>query len=119
MGYPLDPHPWRWDWIAQIRQLFVDLCSGPAHCSKVSMNLDLRARGCVPLELTEVQLRCILRASETAPCCSWVSRIMPIVRELSNLPRRPLWEDALQDIIETSPGVRLWRFLTVIAALLA
>ena len=52
-------------------------------------------------------------------CCSRVSRFMPPVSELSDLPRRPLWEDALQDIIETSPGVRLWRFLTVKHAVLA
>ena len=47
------------------------------------------------------------------------SRFMPFVAELSDLPRRPLWEDALQDIVETSPGVRLWRFLTVKHAVLA
>ena len=52
-------------------------------------------------------------------CCSLVSRFMPIMNELGNLPRHPLWENALQHIIESCPGVRLWRFLTVIAAVLA
>ena len=45
-----------------------------------------------------------------------VSRFMPIVSELSNLPRHPLWENALQHIMESCPGVRLWGFLPVIAA---
>ena len=66
---------------------------------------------CIPYDLIRFRQRL-----NRKPACaeSW---LMPIVSELSNLPRHPRWENLLQHIIESCPGVWLWRFLKIHAGI--
>ena len=65
---------------------------------------------CIPYDLIRFRQRL-----NRKPACaeSW---LMPLVSELSNVPRHPLWqhwENLLQHIIESCPGVWLWHFLKI------
>ena len=65
---------------------------------------------CIPYDLIRFHQRL-----NRKPACaeSW---LMPLVSELRNVPRHPLWqpwENLLQHIIESCPGVWLWHFLKI------
>ena len=77
--YPLDPIRWRWDWIGHTWQLFEDFISGPDTSGQVSMNIELRARGCFPSELVEVLLNWILSFHSSKLCLGLLIQVLDLI----------------------------------------